>query len=91
MFDTVSGRYGRNGVSGKKVSSDGIDDRLNFIVACVELQTFVMVYMEKTQKKSKVQLVVASFRSPTCKMSPPTIIDLHRCIIKSQAYRQMFR
>jgi hypothetical protein len=48
LFDTVSGRYGRNDVSGKKVSSDGTDDRLNFIVACVELQTFVMAYMEKT-------------------------------------------
>jgi hypothetical protein len=37
-------------VSGKKVSSDGTDDRINFIVACVELQTFVMAYMEKTLK-----------------------------------------
>lgn len=41
----------RNSVSSKKVFLDGTGDRTNFFVAYVELQTFIMVYMEKTRKR----------------------------------------
>jgi hypothetical protein len=37
-----------NGLGGKKVQSDGTHGRSNFLMACMELQTFIMAYMEKT-------------------------------------------
>jgi hypothetical protein len=37
-----------NSLGGKKVQSDGTHGRSNFLMAYMELQTFIMTYMKKT-------------------------------------------
>jgi hypothetical protein len=45
----------------KKVQSDGTHVRSNFLMAYMELQTFIMTYMEKTQGKIQVLAVIQQF------------------------------